>query len=279
MGLRDVTPAQVRSWRAGLARRKTPTRSTNAVMLLRAIYKTAQGDGLIAANPVNVGRLAKPAPIVEPKVLTVAEIAALADAVEAIEPRFRALVLIGAWCGLRWGELTELRRADVGDAADVIRVTRRVTHRAGCDIDTPKNGKGHTVTVPRHIRADVKHHLDVHVASGADSLLFGSTSPRGRCNHLYDTTFRRGVWLPACKAVGLHGVRVHDLRHTAETLTVAAGATLKESMQRLGHSSVAASLRYQHVPAGRDAEIADALSVLAEPGPDAYASADLEADA
>jgi integrase len=57
------------------------------------------------------------------------------------------------------------------------------------------------------------------------------------------------------KAVGLQEVRVHDLQQTAGTLATAAGATVKESMARLGHSSVTASLTYQHIAAGRDAEI------------------------
>ena len=53
----------------------------------------------------------------------------------------------------------------------------------------------------------------------------------------------------------MYGVRVHDMRHTAGTLNIAAGATLKESMALLGHASVAASLTNQHNVAGREAEI------------------------
>jgi len=56
----------------------------------------------------------------------------------------------------------------------------------------------------------------------------------------------------------------HDLRHTGAVLAASTGATLAELMARLGHSTPAAALRYQHAAAGRDAEIARALSALVE---------------
>jgi hypothetical protein len=62
--------------------------------------------------------------------------------------------------------------------------------------------------------------------------------------------------------VGLEGLRFHDLRHTSATLSIAAGASTRELMARMGHSSSAAALRYQHVMAGRDAAMAAALDVL-----------------
>jgi integrase len=70
------------------------------------------------------------------------------------------------------------------------------------------------------------------------------------------------VWAPAVTAAGVPELRFHDLRHTAGTLATAAGASLREVMARLGHSTVAAALRYQHVMNGRDATIAEALDRL-----------------
>jgi hypothetical protein len=60
----------------------------------------------------------------------------------------------------------------------------------------------------------------------------------------------------------VEGLRFHDLRHTAATLAIAAGASTRELMVRMGHSSSAAALRYQHVMAGRDVAIAAALDEL-----------------
>jgi integrase len=57
----------------------------------------------------------------------------------------------------------------------------------------------------------------------------------------------------AARRAGLDGLRFHDLRHTAATLAAAAGATTKELMERMGHTSPAVALRYQHVMADRQA--------------------------
>jgi hypothetical protein len=70
--------------------------------------------------------------------------------------------------------------------------------------------------------------------------------------------------IPATRAAGVEGLRFHDLRHSAATLAVAAGASTRELMVRMGHSSSAAALRYQHVMAGRDAAIAAALDELVQ---------------
>jgi Phage integrase family len=58
-------------------------------------------------------------------------------------------------------------------------------------------------------------------------------------------------------------LRFHDLRHTAATLAAAAGATTRELMERMGHTSPAVALRYQHVMADRQGAIAAALDGLA----------------
>ena len=67
----------------------------------------------------------------------------------------------------------------------------------------------------------------------------------------------------ALKSIGRPSVRIHDLRHFSGT-QVARVANLRETMAHLGHSTPSASLRYQHLVSGRDAEIAESLSMLAE---------------
>jgi integrase len=76
----------------------------------------------------------------------------------------------------------------------------------------------------------------------------------------------RQAFARARSQVGMPGFRFHDLRHTGQTLAASAGATLKDLMKRLGHSSPAAAQRYLHAVDGRDAEIASALSDLAAHG-------------
>ena len=62
---------------------------------------------------------------------------------------------------------------------------------------------------------------------------------------------------------GVTPTRFHDLRHTGAVMAAQAGATLAELQGRLGHSTAAAAMRYQHAGAGRDAEIARKLSAMA----------------
>jgi integrase len=160
-----------------------------------------------------------------------------------------------------------LCRKDIGEGCEIISIARGVTHRTGkqagadgnrCMIDTPKSGKPRTVVVPPHIRADIKHHLDTFVAEDVESLLFPPI--RGGC-HLSDTVIRDAL-APALKSVGREGVRIHDLRHFSGTQVARVG-NLVETMNHLGHSTITASLRYQHVVSGRDVEIANQLSALA----------------
>ena len=113
-----------------------------------------------------------------------------------------------------------------------------------------------------HIRGDIKHHLDTHVAPGREALLF----PAARGGHMNDRVFSREYFGQALKAIGREGIRVHDLRHFAGTQTARVG-NLVETMERLGHSTVKASLIYQQVVSGRDAAVAEALSALASDSP------------
>jgi integrase len=93
------------------------------------------------------------------------------------------------------------------------------------------------------------------VPANPGALVF--TGPSGGA--LDRTNFRERVWAPACGEVGVD-VTFHDLQHAAATLAAIGGATTRELMARLGHSSQQAAIRYQHATADRDAAIAEALA-------------------
>jgi integrase len=250
--LHALSAAMVRNWYAAMD--TTEARKFKTYGRLHSIMSTAVADGLVSPNPCDL-KLRRPERQVKPVILTPAEVQAVA---ENIAPqRFCALVLLGAWCGLRIGELIGLQRCDVSDDYSRLTVARQVDHEGGCHVTTLKQGEGHTVVIPPHIRTHVKHHLDVYVGQAPDALLF-----TGRGCHLSETALRN-AFHAAMKTIGRQG-RIHDLKHFAGTMTARTGATLAESMDRLGHRSVAASLVYQNVVAGRDEEIAAALSALAQ---------------
>jgi integrase len=260
----NLKPAAIRTWYASTLADK-PTMRSHAYGLLHAICATAVRDELLSVNPCMITGATHAKRVHDPVVPDVDEITVIAD---KIEPRFRALILISAWCGLRFGEVTELHRKDFryikdDDNPAIIAVGRGVTHRSGndpaqrCRIDTPKSGKTRTVMIPPHIRAEVQAHLDEYIEREPDSLLF--VPARGGC-HVSDRVVRE-VFVSACKSIGREGIRLHDLRHFAGHQT-ARVANLPETMARLGHSTSSASLRYQGQVSGRDVEIAEALSAL-----------------
>ena len=168
--LRSVTADAVRGWRTGLGT-DTPRRNSHAYGLLHAVLKTAVTDELIPSNPCQIARAMNVPTKRQAVIPTVPELAAVADAIRP--EQLRALVLVSAWCGLRWGEVIELRRKDIDDICEVITVSRAVTHRGrGCNVSTPKSGKGRTCVVPPHIRADLTHHLELYVGKDPDALVF-----------------------------------------------------------------------------------------------------------
>lgn len=278
LAVRDLTPTAVRAWYSALDPSK-PTRNSHAYGVLSMICNTAVRDGLLDRNPCQIVGATNSKPKRKVRIASTVELHAIADTLGS-QPgtaQFETMVLLAAWCGLRFGEVTELRRKDLNRDCSVLTVTRAVTHRSDpnaengsenrCKIDTTKsNEEARVVTVPPHIRNVVTKHLELHVAKSPESLLF--TPVRGGCHvhdRVFNDTFRR-----AAKLVGRDDLSAHDLRRFAGSKN-AQVATLTENMARLGHKTVQAALRYQHSQDGRDAIVAASLS--------ANALAELEANA
>jgi integrase len=253
MPLKTITPAAVRSWYARLDP-GTPVMRAHAYGLLRAMLKTAAADDLIPASPCRIRGAGQATSTRRARPATLAELEVIAA---AMPDRLRLMVLLAAWCGLRFGELAELRRADVDLAHGVLWVRRGVVRAGGQAIaGTPKSPAGvRDVAIPPHLMDAVRDHLAAHAGREPDALLFPALSgahltPGG----LYD------FYYPARRAAGRPDLRFHDLRHTGATLAAATGATIAELMRRLGHSTPGAAMRYQHAADDRDRAIAEALS-------------------
>jgi integrase len=123
----------------------------------------------------------------------------------------------------------------------------------------PKTAAGRrTITLPAVATVALAKHLAEFAEPGPEGLVF--PAPQG--GYLRRSNFRRRWWVRATRAAGVEGLRFHDLRHSAATLALAAGANTRELMERMGHTSPQVALRYQHVMAGRDQAIAAALDEL-----------------
>jgi integrase len=254
VALTEITPAMVRDWYAKLAGQTGPRQRSAAYSLLRTIMNTAVAEDVIAVGPCRVrgaGSAKRAKPI---HMATLAELEAI---VTAMPPRYRLMVPLAAWCQLRFGEITELRRADVDLRAGIIRVRRGVARTdSGRVVKDPKSEAGkRDVSIPPHLMPLVAEHLIEHAGRGQDALLF----PAASGGHMAPSSLY-AVYHPAREAAGRPDLRFHDLRHTGATLAAATGATLAELMRRLGHSTPDAAMIYQHATDDRDAAIAAALS-------------------
>jgi integrase len=190
--------------------------------------------------------------------LTPGELLSLAD---TIDPRYRALLFVGGYGGLRIGELAGLQAGDLDMLRGTVDVRRQVVEVAGKLAIGPLKTKAarRKVKLPSFVIEKLAAHLASREAK-ADSLVF--PSPDGGL--LSRTRFRTRVWLPAIKAAGLDDVRVHDLRHTAVSLWIAAGANPKEVARRAGHTSVRTVFDvYGHLLPDSDDALVDALDAVA----------------
>jgi len=247
----------VKKWYATLDP-STPTTRAHTYALLRAILQTAWQDDLIESNPCRIrggGQVKRATKTVIP---TAEQVQALADAMPSA--KYKTMVLLAAWCGLRFGELTELRRSDVlfdGDTPVVVAVRRAVVRVEGrFEVGPPKSDAGvRDVVIPPHIRAAVQGYLTT-LPAGDDALLFPG-SRNG--SHMAPSSLYKPFYRVRAQ-VGLPSLRWHDLRHFSGTVAAQTGATLAEIMGRLGHSTSQAAMRYQHVASNRDEQIAQAMS-------------------
>ena len=250
--LAAITPEMVRTW---FARLETgPVYRQHAYALLRTITRTAAEDGLIAASPCVIkgaGKMHRSTDITLP---TLDELGII---VENTPEQYRLMVMLAAWCGLRFGELAELRRKDVDLRKGVIRVRRSVSWVNGeAIVGPPKSRAGiRDVHIPPHMLPAVKAHLKDHAAL---ELLFpASTGVQLRSQNFYPD------WQIARDAAGRPDLHFHYLRHFGATKAAESGATIKELMTRLGHSTPDMAMAYQHAAAERDKVIAAKLSELA----------------
>jgi integrase len=266
VSLGAIEQLDVRTWVAELSTRGlAPATVKKAYQLLAKTMQSAVDSGLIPRTPCRGIALPR-VEAEEMRFLTPQQVARLAD---AIEPRYRALVLLGAYGGLRIGELAGLRPARVDllrgrvEVAEILVEVRGTIH-----VGPPKTrASRRTVGLPRPVVAQLSEHLEWF--AGPD-LFF--RAPEG--GPLRTSLFRRRSWQPAVARAGLPHVygraakdaecrwcglaadaathdrplRIHDLRHTAVALWIAAGANPKEVAARAGHTSVAFTFdRYGHL--------------------------------
>ena len=230
----------------------SPSRIRQAHQLLSALLKAAVPDRL-KRNPawgVQVPRVVQR----EQGFLDAGQLSGLAA---AVPDRYRALIWVLGYGGLRWAEAVGLRRRRCDLLHGRLIVAETMSEVSGkFHRVSPKNERTRTVNLPAFVTDALAEHLANYTDPAPDALVF-TAAKDGPIRH---SNFRSRVWLPALRATGLLGIRVHDLRHTAAALHIAEGAHPLVVKSHLGHSSITVTMDvYGHLFPSEVEELAHRL--------------------
>lgn len=233
--LSEIRHSDVQAWVTKLTGSYSPTTVLRAYGVLAGILDTAVKDRRLAVNPARGVNL--PRKTAKRKIyLTHQQVALLAQQAGVNG----TLVEVLAYCGLRWGEATALR------ARDVDLENRRFTVHENAvmvnntiHVGTPKSHVSRTVPFPKFLADDIA----ARVANETpDRLLFGDGHEHMRLPNSRDGWFAASVRRAQKIDPTFPRVTPHDLRHTAASLAVSAGANVKAVQRMLGHASAAMTL-------------------------------------
>jgi integrase len=252
--LNAITKAEIRTWVAQQMKTYASWTVIGRLSVLDSILRAAVEEGRLRVNPCD--GIHVPHRPGEMRFLTAAEVERIAAVL--CEPqlpehkldrrRYRALVLLGAYSGMRLGEMTGLRRRNVDLDSGVVHVADVMAslengHRYPRPY--PKTAASRrTIKLPPSIVTELRTHLDRW--AGPDFVFVGERSGRP----LDDIQLRDRVWKPALVRAGIDAPmpRLHDLRHTHAALLIAQGEHPKVLQRRLGHSNIQTTLNtYGHL--------------------------------
>jgi integrase len=257
----ELSSIDVENWYSKRVRSGRVTTASKGYKLLKAMCSWAVTRGIIASNPCKINGAQTATTGKTINVPTAEEVRAIS---REMPDSFAFAVMLGAYAGLRYGELTELRRKDLifssqkGIQTFQVSITRAVVWYGGkFQVGKPKSKASvRTIDVTTALIPEALTHLEKFVQSSPDSLLFPDTELGG---HLKHDKFIR-VWNRSNTKNGLSGrmYTPHSLRHFGATNLVLCGATLPDLKQWLGDSSTEAVTRYLHAT-GRQKSLTDAM--------------------
>ena len=167
-----------------------------------------------------------------------------------IDTPFRMLVLLGGYCGTRWGEAAGLTLEKIDLLHRRITIDQTLVEVKGqLFTSEPKTASSiRQIALPQFMVEEIEDHLRAFPSGHNGQLV---TSADGLW--LRRSNFRRRIWLPAVDRAGLAPLRYHDLRHSHVALLIAQGEHPKLIADRLGHASPnVTNAIYSHLFPGLD---------------------------
>ena len=253
--LSQIDKVAIAEWTTELHRDRglSPETVRKAVWELSRLLAAAVETKRLATNPAKGLKLPK-IERHEMRVLAPDEISTLLD---VLDHRFRAWGLLAAYSGLRLGELFGLRRARFDALRAQVEVREELVDISGyLHFESLLKSKAahRIVPLPRFVAEEVASVIPRNAPG--DHLVF--QAPEG--GPIRMSNFRNRFWYPALGRSTLGRLRIHDLRHTAVSLWIAAGATPKEVQTWAGHSSITTTYdRYGHLFPGTEERVMNAL--------------------
>lgn len=257
--LASISPMDVRSLLSILADSgMAPSYVTKNLRILSQLMKAAVAERLIARNPCEGVRGPGEDPVEETIFLTAGELNAL---VEEIPDRFKAMVQLAGYRGLRFGEAAGLRPKRIDLARSRLHVAEALKEVSGdLYFGLPKHRRLRQMALPRFLVDALVAHIQRFPPQ--NDLLF--TNADG--SMLRRSNFDRRLWQPAVRRAGLNeNLTFHGLRHTAVSILISQGASIVELASIMGWSrstAVAMSVRYGHLFEAREDHLTDALDKL-----------------
>lgn len=248
-----ITAEMVREWHITAMRSGKATAVARAYDHLRSVLHTAVEDELIDKNPCRIKGASRTSTGIERIPPTDDELAVVLD---SIPDRYVPLVIMAGFAGLRYGEASAMRAGDLVIERDENGNIDCVRLPVGEAISyTPTAGRQRGKTKTRNTRTVPVFGIDaVTLAAAAEGkkpseLLCPSTTTGGPLPH---STFA-GHWDVARTKAGRPDLAFHSLRAYDGTRFAQTGATMKEIMVRLGHTTIEAAMRYQKAGTRDDA--------------------------
>ncbi len=275
--LENVTHSDVQAWVTSLSRALSPSSVRKVHRVLSLVLDSAVRDGRLARNVatgVNLPRPSKP----EHRYLSHEQVDQLAEEMhrpstiskhapmsERVNPTNRLVVYFLAYTGVRWGEMAALRvgRLDLDRRRAAIVESVTPVHGKGLVWGTPKTHQRREVPIARFLIPELEAHIK---GKAPDDFVFSGS----RGAPVMRVSAFRASFEAAARAIGVPGLHPHELRHTAASLAIAAGADPKVIQKMLGHASASMTMdTYSHLFEDRLDEVSDAMDKARKPRPPA----------
>ena len=236
MRLEHIRPDEVTRWVRTLRKDFSPQTVRKTFSVFKQILDHAVSQERLTTNPAvrakelgGKGFLPSPKSSKETLVLNHRQVADLAEA----SGPYRLMILVMAYTGVRFGEVTALQARDVEIGERRLHVRRAFTDIKGkLQLTTPKSGESRVIPIPNFLVPDLMTQL--FELETPEDFLF--TAAKG--GPIRYRTWRKSFFDPAIRATDLKGLTPHALRKTYASLSIQAGVNPKQLQEALGHSDI-----------------------------------------